>query len=136
MVGKGSSLRFLGSINWFAARATRRNTPNRKNDEGALDRERGDGRKKRSKAIAESKTARRPGPLPPKSLLTITASTKQEDSALRGRPMIRSIPQVIQATPWPRSTETLFMGDLLRYPIVSDRTARNQWLYRMAAAAP
>jgi hypothetical protein len=61
--------------------------------------ERGDGRKKTSKAIAESKTARRPGPLPPKRLLTITASTKHEDSAFRGPARSRAIPQAITATP-------------------------------------
>jgi len=65
----------------------------------ALDSLRGDGRKKRSKAIAESPTARRPGPLPPKRLLTMTASTKHEDSAFRGRAISRAIPQAITATP-------------------------------------
>ena len=45
--------------------------------------------------MAERPTAKRPGPLPAKRLLMIMASTKLEDSALRGRATIRAIPQAI-----------------------------------------
>jgi hypothetical protein len=46
-------------------------------------------------ATAERPTAKSPGPLPAKRQLMIMASTKLEDSALRGRPTITAIPQAI-----------------------------------------
>jgi hypothetical protein len=88
----------LFSINWLAVRVTARNTPNRKKDDGGLDSKRGGLRKKTSKAIKESATARRPGPRPPKRLLTMTASTNDEDSAFRGRAIISAAPQAMTAT--------------------------------------
>jgi hypothetical protein len=75
------------------------NTPNRKYEDGSLENGSGEGRKKRSKAIAESPTASSPGPRPPKRLLTIMASRKQEDDAFSGRATSKATPQAITATP-------------------------------------
>jgi len=75
------------------------NTPNRKEDDGSPQTESGDGRKNMSKAIAESPTARSPGPRPPKRLLTIMASRKHEDGASKGPASATATAQAITANP-------------------------------------
>src|ERR1700727_2225427 len=92
LLRKASSLRRLLSINSLAVYATTRNTANRKYDEGEVDSESREGRTDWPNATADRQTAKRPGPLPAKRLLTIMASTKLEDAALSGRGTTRAIP--------------------------------------------
>jgi len=56
-------------------------------------------RKKCSKAKAERATDRRPGPKPPKRLLTVTARRKHDEGASIGQATARAIPQEIIARP-------------------------------------
>src|ERR1700722_6205087 len=99
LLRKASAPRRLLAINSLAVYATSRNTANRKYDDGKVDSESREGRTDWPNATAERPTAKRPGPLPAKRLLTIMASTKLEDSALRGRATTRAIPQATTGSP-------------------------------------
>jgi hypothetical protein len=56
-------------------------------------------RKKWSKAKAERATDKRPGPKPPKRLLTVTARRKHDEGASIGQATARATPQEIIARP-------------------------------------
>ncbi len=96
---RDSSTRRFISINPVISKAAARKATNRKKVADSLAWGNSLRRKKRSKANAESATENRPGPSPPKRLLTVTARRKHDEGASMGRATTSATPQETVARP-------------------------------------